>query len=278
MEVRQLWTELKQKHRAIPAFNFSSPDVALTVAKAVKKANYYCLLSTSERELNFMTMEVVVGIVDGLKKQGFPVFLNLDHGKDLEIIKKAIKNGYDCIHFDGSAYSLEENIRLTKEIVDLCRPLNISVEGEVGQIGGSSTVSDETKGESVSTKVDEAVRFAKETGIDILACSFGSFHGIVEGKTKKLDTTILNEIKKQVDIPFVLHGGSGIDDEEIKKAINAGVVKINFNTELRLAWSQGLHEYQANNPKDIIPTNELAAADEKVRRVVEEKVKICKQE
>jgi tagatose 1,6-diphosphate aldolase GatY/KbaY len=275
MKAVDLWQRFKDSKKAVPSFNFTTADVALTAAKVVKKYSHYCLLSTSERELKFNTMEVVVGIVKGLKEQGFPVFLNLDHGRDLEIIKKAAGLGYDCIHFDGSTLPLGENIRITKEVVGLCRPHGISVEGEVGQIGGSSTVSDETTGASILTNVDEAIRFVKETGVNLLACSFGSFHGMVEGKTKVLDTAILEEIKKQVVVPFVLHGGSGIDNNEIRRAVDAGVVKINFNTELRLAWSAGIKEYQKEKPEDIIPANELAHADQKVEEVIEAKVKIC---
>ncbi len=275
MNVKDLWLQIKKNKQAIPSFNFTTSDVALAAARIAKKYNYYCLLSTSERELKFTTMEVVVGIVKGLKEQGFPVFLNLDHGKDVELIKKAIKIGYDCIHFDGSNLPLAENIRITKEIVALCQPLNISVEGEVGKVGGTSTLNSNLANESTLTNINEAVEFVKSAGVDLLACSFGSFHGISSDKTKTLDLTILEEIKKQADVPFVLHGGSTIERVELKKAIEAGVIKINFNTELRLAWSEGLKEYQKQKPEDIVPANELTFADQKVETVMEEKIKTC---
>ncbi len=275
MNIKDLWQQVKRNKQAIPSFNFTTADVALSAARIAKKYSYYCLLSTSERELKFTTMEVVVGIIKGLKEQGFPVFLNLDHGKDIDLIKKAIKIGYDCIHFDGSSLPLNENIKLTKEIVALCQPLNISVEGEVGKVGGTSTLNSNLANESTLTNANEAVEFVKTTGIDLLACSFGSFHGISYSKTKTLDLTILEEIKGQVNIPFVLHGGSTINPDKLKKAIEAGVVKINFNTELRLAWSEGLKEYQKQKPEDIVPANELTFADQRVEQVMEEKIKIC---
>jgi len=274
MNVKQIWQETKLKKIAIPSFNFSSADVALTIARTIKTFNHICLISTSERELKFQSIEVVVSIASALKKQGFPIFLNLDHGKTDEVIKRAIDLRFDCIHFDGSELSLEENIKKTKEIVFLCKDKNISVEGEVGRIGGSSTVSDESTGESVLTDPTQATRFVKETGVDILACSFGSYHGL-SLKDKKLKTDILDTISKETNIPFVLHGGSGIEDSEIRKAIMAGVVKINFNTELRLAWSTGIKDHFASNPKDILPVNVLSKADERVKFVLEKKIKLC---
>lgn len=274
MNVFELLSKLIDKKQAVPSFNFTTADVALAIAKAIKNNNYHCLLSTSERELNFLTMEVVVGIVDGLKKQDYPVFLNLDHGKSPDIIKKAVELGYDCIHFDGSNLPLDENIRVTKEVIALCKQRGISVEGEVGTIGGSSTISDESQGISILTNPQEAIKYVKETGVNLLACSFGSYHGL-SSTDKKLKLEILEEIKKEINIPFVLHGGSGISADEIKKAINCGVVKINFNTELRLAWSNGIKEYQQQNPSDIVPANELAYADLKVTKIIEEKLRLC---
>lgn len=269
-----LWNRAYLKKNAVPSFNFSGADVALTIARTVKRLGYYCLISTSETELNFQTPSLVVSIAKALQESGYPVFLNLDHGKSSEIIRRAIDLGFDCIHFDGSDLSLEENITRTKEIVEICRPRGISVEGEVGKIGGSSTLQDESGKTSELTKPEEAIRFAKETQVDILACSFGSAHGLSK-EPEILDISILEEIRKHVDVPFVLHGGSGLPQTEIKKAISAGVVKINFNTELRMAWTEGIKEYLNQNSQDIVPVNILTHADLKVEKVVEEKVRMC---
>jgi len=274
MNIFDLITRLWSNHQAVPSFNFTTADVALTAAKKVKEKKHYCLLSTSERELTFQTMEVVTGIVRGLKNQGYPVLLNLDHGKSIDIIAKAISSGYDCIHFDGSHLPLEENIKQTKEIINQAKEKHISVEGEVGVIGGASKISDETMGKSILTDPEEAIRYVKETNVNLLACSFGSYHGL-SNLDKKLNVKILDEISSQTRIPFVLHGGSGIAKDEIARALQHGVIKINFNTELRLAWSNGIKDYQKNNPQDIIPVNILEYADSIVAKVLEEKINLC---
>jgi fructose-bisphosphate aldolase class II len=274
MKPKELWSMAKKNKQAIPSFNFSSLDVALTISRIVQNSSYQCLVSTSERELNFQTIEIVVAGIKALQKQGYPVFLNLDHGKIMDTIQKAIQMGFDCIHFDGSSLSFEDNIHITKQIVEQCKPLNISIEGEIGKIGGSSTLQDESTPESILTDPNEAIRFVKETSVDILACSFGSGHGLSK-EPEILKTEILDEISKQIEIPFVLHGGSGIVPSEIKKAIDAGVVKINFNTELRIAWHDGMRDYCQLNTQDIVPVNILTAADERVAKVVEDKIMLC---
>ena len=274
MNIKELWKVMQTKKQAIPSFNFSTADVALTAARIAKKYNHYCLLSTSEREAGFLTIEVAAGIVHGLQKAGYPVFLNLDHGKSIDVIKSAIDNGYDCIHFDGSKLSLAENIKTAQMVVELCSTNNISVEGEVGEIGGSSTMNDESSGKSIFTDPVEAVNFVQNTKVNLLALSFGSYHGITS-VTKTLNFELLGKIKSQVDTPFVLHGGSGITGDQITNSINNGVVKINFNTELRLNWSEGIREYQKNNPNDIVPVNSLTWADERVGKIIEEKIKLC---
>ena len=269
-----LWNRTYLKKKAIPSFNFSSADVALTIAKTVKQYEYQCLISTSERELNFQTFSLVVSVAKALQESGYPVFLNLDHGKSQEVIGRAIDLGFDCIHFDGSNLPLDENIARTKEIVGICRPRGISVEGEVGKIGGSSTLQDESGKKSELTKPEEAVRFVKETGVDIVACSFGSAHGLSK-EPEVLNISILEEIRKHIEVPFVLHGGSGLPENEIKKVIAAGVVKVNFNTELRIAWTEGIKEYLHQNPNDIVPVNILTHADSRVEKIIQEKVRIC---
>ncbi|MFH1181312.1 MAG: class II fructose-bisphosphate aldolase, partial [bacterium] len=189
----------------------------------------------------------------------------LDHGKSLEYIRGAIEAGYDAVHFDGSQLPLEENIRITKEVVKLARKKGILTEGEVGVIGGELT------------RPEEAAKFVKETKVDNLAVNLGTLHGMPEKweDFETIDLERLKEIKEAAgNIGLVLHGGSGVSAEEIKKAIKQGIVKINISSELRSAFTKTLKEVLAKNPGEMIPYKYMPAVIDGVQKIVEEKIKL----
>jgi len=207
-----------------------------------------------------------------------PIILNADHCKNFESAKEVIDAGYSSVHFDGSEFSFEENIKITKDVVSYAKKINpeIIVEGEVGYLRGGSEVHKEKiviKEEDL-TKPEEAKEFVEKTGVDSLALAIGTVHGI-EAEAEKINLKRLKEIKKAIPETFlVLHGGSGTDDKDIEEAIKLGIVKININTELRVAYANALKREIAENPEEVKPYKILAPTLEETKKVVANKIEI----
>ncbi|MEK7540895.1 MAG: class II fructose-bisphosphate aldolase [Patescibacteria group bacterium] len=265
---------------AIGQFNFSDFSQMKAIIEAGKNLKSPLILGTSEGESKFFGLEEAVALRNVLrKKTGLPIFLNLDHGKSFEYLKEAIDCGYDMVHFDGSKLSLEENVNVSQKVVKYAKKYGVLVEGEVGKIGTDSSKlyleKFEIKEEDL-TKPTEAKEYIKKTGVDLLAVSIGNFHGIeVSGIDPNLRLDILKKIKEEINgVLLILHGGSGIPQDDIKKAIELGIVKININTELRFAFANGLKEEFKNNPDEIVSYKYLPEAIKKVQTVVDEKIKL----
>lgn len=265
---------------AIGQFNFSDfTQVKGVVAKA-REMNSPIILGTSEGESKWVGLEEAVAIRDVLrKKTGLPIFLNLDHGKTFEYVKQAADAGYDMIHFDGSKLPLEENIKIAKEVKKYAKWRGVLVEGEVGKLGTDSSTIYSTKfeiDENNLTKPEEAQRFVKETAVDLLAISMGNFHGIeASGIDPNLRIDVLKAVKEKIpNTLIVLHGGSGTPEEDIQEAIKQGIVKININTELRLAFSGNLRRALGEDPELIVPYKFLVPALESVGKVAGLKIKL----
>lgn len=266
---------------AIGQFNFSDFTQVKGITMAGKNLNAPIILGTSEGESKFVGMEEAVAIRDVLRKKlGIPIFLNLDHGKSLDYLKQAIDVGYDMVHFDGSKLPLEENIKIAKEVVKYAHWRKVLVEGEVGKIGtdASRLYSEkfEIKEEDL-TKPEDAEKFAKETKADLLAISMGNFHGIeISGIDPNLRVDVLEKVKDKTKdkIFYVLHGGSGTPEDDIKEAIQKGIVKININTELRLGFAGNLRRALAADPEEIVPYKFLQKALDSVTTVTGLKIKM----
>jgi fructose-bisphosphate aldolase, class II len=283
--VKHYFERARREGFAIPQFNFSDfSQMKAIVAKSVELKSPI-ILGTSEGESKFFGLEEAVALRDVLrKKTGSPIFLNLDHGKSFEYLKQAIDAGYDMVHFDGSKLPIEENIEKTKEVIKYTKKWGLSarqvlVEGEMGKIGtDSSTIYSEKfeiKEENL-TKPEEALDYIKKTGANLLAISIGNFHGIeISGIDPNLRLDVLKAIKDKIgDVCLVLHGGSGTPEDDIKEAIKLGIVKININTELRLAFSGNLRRYLDNNPEEITPYKFLMDSIKSVENVVERKINL----
>jgi len=262
---------------AIGQFNFSTLEQLKGILAAASKNRSPAILGTSEGEYKFLGIKEIIALVELAKAAcKIPVFLNLDHGKNLDLIKEAIDYGYNAVHFDGSGLSLEENIKKTKKVVAYARKKNVLVEGELGVIPGESKSQKGgliLKKENLTSPAD-VQKFIKTTKVDILAVSIGNVHGVYE-LMPKLDIGRLKEIEKITTpkgVGLVLHGGSGIPDSDIKKAIASGIVKINFNTELRMAWRGALEVYFKENPKELKPYKILPWVQNKIKEKVEEKI------
>jgi ketose-bisphosphate aldolase len=267
--------EKAQKEKwAIGQFNFSDFTQLKAIVNKAAELKSPVILGTSEGESKFFGLEESVALRNVLrKKTGLAIFLNLDHGKSFEYLKQAIDAGYDMVHFDGSKLELDENIKIAKEVVKYAKKKGVLIEGEVGRIGTDSSKLYSEKFEIKEddlTKPLEAQKFIKETKADLLAVSMGNFHGIeVSGIDPNLRLDVLKAVKEKTGSAFlVLHGGSGTPGEDIKEAIKMGIVKININTELRLAFSGNLRRFLDNNKEEIVPYKFLPDAQKSVERVV----------
>lgn len=265
---------------AIGQFNFSDFTQLKAIAETAKSMNSPILLGTSEGESKFFGLEEAVAMRNVLRKKlGFPVFLNLDHGKSFEYIKQAIDAGYDMAHFDGSKLPIEENIKISKQVKSYAKWKSVLVEGEIGIMGTDSSKLYSEKfeiNEENLTKPYQAREYIKKTGVDLLAVSIGSFHGIeISGVCPNLKLDLLKEIKKEIGNVFlVLHGGSGVPEEDVKEAIKLGIVKTNINTELRLAFAGNLRRALNNDIEEVVPYKFLVKAKKSVGSVVESKIKL----
>lgn len=281
--MKNLFFYLKKAEKekwAIPQFNFSTLNQLKGIVNAAKSLKSPIILGTSMGEANFFGLKEAVLLRDFYRKiLNIPIFLNLDHGKNLNIIKEAIKFGYDMVHFDGSDLLIGENIRITKKVKKLVNKKRILVEGEIGRIPTESSRIYFKKfkiKEDFLTKPEDALNFYKQTKVDLLAVSIGTFHGIeISGKNPKINIKRLKEIKKILpNVGLVLHGGSGTRNSDIKKAIKNGIVKINVNTELRLAFTEAIRKKFKENKEEIVPYKYLPFAEKRVQKITEDKIKL----
>jgi ketose-bisphosphate aldolase len=263
---------------AIGQFNFCALEQLRGIIQAAQELKAPIILGTSQGEIEFFGIQEAVLLRDIYRKKIFPyIYLNLDHGRDINLIKEAIDFGYDCVHFDGSGLSLKENIKLTKEIVKYAHKKGVLVEGEMESIKGSSEIHPKI-GQSKKyrfTNPKTALQFIKETNIDSLAVNIGNLHGVYK-RPIKLDIQRLKEIKQLISLPLVLHGGSGTDKNNVKQAIRSGIVKININTEIRIVWKSSLYE-SLKNKKSVKPYKILPEVVEKIKEKTKEKISLFRE-
>jgi fructose-bisphosphate aldolase class II len=241
------------------------------------------LIGVSEGEREFIGINQIAALVRSLREEfDFPIFLNADHTYTLPKAEEAAKSGLDLVVFDASTLPLEQNVRRTKEAVEAVKSINpdILVEGEIGYIGTGSAIHDEVPDLSKGlTTPDEASEYAESTGIDLLAPAVGNMHGMlqsmVEGRARKrLDITRIAEIKAAARVLLTLHGGSGTDDEDLRRAIAAGINVVHINTELRVAWRRGLEDAMLKQPGEVVPYKILPPVVESVKQVATLRMKL----
>ncbi len=255
---------------AIGAFNTCNLEITKAIFAAAENLKSPFIIQTSENE----AMHGEIGkhahmIVEFARETKNLVALNLDHGKDPELAKKCIEAGYTAVMVDGSKLAYEKNIELTRAMVSYAHQYKIPVEGELGAV---PTPGKNEKIESQLTDPVQAADFVKRTSVDFLAVAIGNVHGFYKGEPK-LNFELLKEIKKRVNIPLVLHGGSGISDADLKTAISLGICKININTEIRVAFCNALRE-TLKNPENNVPYEIMKPVEAAVQKVVEEKIRI----
>ncbi len=283
LSLKKVITEAEKNKTAIGHFNISNIEALWGIVSAAKKLNVPVIIGTSEGERDFVGVRQAVALVRSVREElNHPIFLNADHTYSFEKVKEAVDAGYDAVIFDGAQLSLEENIKITKQCVEYAKSVNqdILVEGEIGFIGTSSKLLDEIpKGANVTkdtlTKPEELQQFVKETGVDLVAPAVGNLHGMLKsGKNPALDIERITELRKAGGVPLVLHGGSGITDDDFRSAIKAGISVIHINTEIRVVYKKALQLSLQENEDEVAPYKLLKPARDAVERVVEERLKL----
>lgn len=260
ISMKSMLKSAKENKYAVPQFNINNLEWIRFILEECQKMNSPVILGVSEGAARYMggfktAFDMTNDLMNYLNIT-IPVAIHLDHGSSFESCKEAIDAGFKSVMIDASKHDLEKNIEITKQVVDYAKKYGVSVEAELGHVGGQE---DELNSGILYAEVDECIKLVNETNIDFLAPALGSVHGLYKGKPK-LNFERMEEIKEKINLPLVLHGGSGIYDEQIKKAISCGICKINFNTELQIAWSNGLRkqikENDAYDPRKIIKFGE----------------------
>lgn len=241
---------------AIGMFNATGLDSIKAIIEAAEELNTPVILAHAEVHNIYNDISLIGPIMlDVAKRAKVKVCVHLDHGTSLEMIKKAIEIGFTSIMIDASSLEFEDNIKLTKKVVSMCHPLNISVEGEIGRI---KSLDDTSDNEYYYTKASEAEIFVKETGVDALAIAFGTQHGFYKEKPE-LKIDVIKNVKKVVNIPLVMHGGSGLSEEQFKKCIDAGIRKINYYSYMSKAGYDAAKKVIESNKTNYMHDVEYAS-------------------
>jgi len=264
---------------AVPHFNFATMDVLRVITEVAANLKSPVFVATSEGERDFFGLHQASAAVRIFRKERqAPIFLNADHTKSWERAQEAIDAGYDAVLVDGSSMPYDQNLALTKKVVEYAKKKNpgVVIEGELGILRGSSTIQEsiEVKKEDL-TDPAKAKEFAASSGIDLLAPAVGNVHGIVTSSRPKLFLDLIREVKEALgDCGLVLHGASGLAEEDIVGAIRNGISVVHFNTDLRVRYTEGIKEFLAKNPQEVVPYKYLAAGANALPGLIEKKIKI----
>jgi len=272
------WAE--EKKLAIGHFNISDSEGFKAVVEGARFLSLGgfkvpVVIGVSEGERDFIGLKEVIALAKVARDGGLPIFVNADHTYSLERTFVAIDAGVDSVIIDFASKSFEENVLATKRVVEYAKGKSVLVEGELGFIGQSSKVLEnlpEGVSEETQTKPEEAKMYVEETGIDLLAPSVGNVHGMVRGGEPKLNIERIASLKEAVSVPLVLHGASGNSNEEIGKAIEAGIRIVHINTELRLAYKEGIRE--GLESEEVAPYKFMAQGVLGMKEVVVKKLKL----
>ena len=270
-------TEMLQKaqagHFAVGAFNVENMEMVQAVVAAAEELRAPVILQTTPSTVRYGGLEYYYAMAAAAGMAAtVPVAIHLDHGDSFALAMQALRIGYTSIMIDGSHKPFEENISITKAVQDACAPSAVSVEAELGMVGGKEDDLESTG--DVYTNPQQAAEFAQRTGVGSLAVGIGTAHGVYQG-TPVLDVNRLSEIRGVVSIPLVLHGASGLTDEAVQDCIRRGICKVNFATELRIAYSNAVKAVLQEKPATFDPKVYSKAGREAVTKLVMERMKVC---
>lgn len=271
---KELLERARAEGYAVGAFSAHNAEMVQAILWAAEEERAPVMIQIGQRVIQYMGMDAMANMVESFGRHTDAVVaVHLDHGRSFEQAMQAVQLRFDSVMYDGSHHPLEENIALTKKVTEAAHAVGISVEGELGRIGGTEDDITVREEDAFLTDVGEAVRFVEETGVDSLAVAIGTAHGVYKGEPK-LNFERLRQIHDAVAIPLVLHGGSGVPDAMIRKAISLGIAKVNVDTELRLAFASAAREAWQAGPDQPHLADALGAAREAVKRKVIEKIRL----
>lgn len=269
----QMLLDAQKGGYAIGAFNVENMEMVKAVIAAAEELQAPVMLQTTPSTVKYGTLDAYAAIVkEEADKALVPVCLHLDHGSSFELAVQAIKAGYTSVMIDGSHEDFEHNIAVSRKVVDVARACGIPVEAELGRVGGKE---DDLEAEGdTNTDPMEAKQFVEQTGVSSLAIAIGTAHGFYAG-TPVLDKARVSEIRKMVSVPLVLHGASGLSDEDVRECIDRGMCKVNFATELRVAYTGAGKQLLAQEPDTFDPKKLGLAGMEAVKELVKSRMKVC---
>ena len=275
MNMKDLLTVAQKNHFAVPAFNIGSDQLLKAVMKTVKELKSPVILEMSPDEFNFVGYAQIQAMLYEAAHTDVPVCIHLDHGDSYETVVRAIQAGMTSVMIDASKLPYEENVAITKKVVETAHIANVSVESELGTIGTTgNSIEGGTEG-VIYTVPEEAKQFIEDTGIDTFACAIGTAHGIYPKDMKpKLRIDILKDITDQVSVPLVLHGGSSNKDEEIAEAVKNGICKINISSDIKVAFYEQARKTLNENPGYREPLEIYPAAMEACGKVCADKIRL----
>lgn len=272
-DTREMLLRAQSGGYAIGAFNAENMEIMQAVFEAAAETQSPFILQTTPSMLKYAMADVFFALTRGLSAvSSVPVALHLDHGDSFATAAKCLRAGYTSVMIDGSKLSFEENIALTTRVVEMCSPCTVPVEAELGKVGGKEEELETN--DPGYTDPDEAVEFCARTGISSLAVAIGTAHGFYSGKPQ-LDLARLEKIRARVDIPLVLHGASGLTDEDIQNCIRRGICKVNFATELRNAYTEGVKGALLRNPALYDPKEFGKEGRKLVKQLVMQRMIVC---
>ena len=274
MTTKQILKKAQEEHYAVGAFNVENMEMVMAVISAAEEMNAPVIMQTTPSTVSYAGLDYFLANVKvAASRANVPVAIHLDHGSSFELASQAFRTGYTSIMIDGSHGDFESNVKLSKSVVDMCKSSGIAVEAELGKVGGKEDDLDGGDGD-IYTDPLEAKEFVERTGVDSLAIAIGTAHGMYKGEPK-LDLDRLSAIREVVSVPLVLHGGSGIPDSKVQEAIRRGICKVNYATELRIAYTDGIKKYLSENPDAINPKKYNKAGFDEVKKFVKEKMRVC---
>jgi fructose-bisphosphate aldolase class II len=268
---------LKQAQKggyAVGAFNANNLEIVQGIVEAANELDSPVILQASQGAIKYAGLDYIAAIVKiASEKVKVPVALHLDHGTSFEQAVQCIRAGFSAVMFDGSKHSFEDNIANTVAVVRVAKPAGVSVEAELGKIGGTEDDVSVSDKDAMMTVPEEAQEFVERTGIDALAVAIGTAHGPYKGEPR-LDFARLQKIRDQVDVPLVLHGASGVPEDAIQKAISIGICKINIDTDLRQAFTAAIKQVLAEKPGEFDPRKLLGPGREALKQVAKQKIQL----
>lgn len=268
VDTKQMLLDAQSGHYAVGAFNVENLEFVMAVVAAAQEKHSPVIMQTTPGSVKYASLDYFVAMVrTAAEAASVPVALHLDHGDGFDRCAQAIRAGYTSVMIDGSHVPFEDNIALTASVTRIAQAIDLPVEAELGKVGGKEDDGPMVAGENPYTDPDEAEEFVARTHCTSLAVGVGTAHGVYHG-TPHIEQGVLKAIRSRLEIPLVLHGTSGVPDNQVAEAIQNGICKVNYATELRQAYSKGYMDYMASNPANFDPKKPAALGMENIKAVV----------